>query len=348
MLTGESSRMSELSDALMYRMSHLVFIEKRPFCYRDFLKFEIDGKEYRTKHGTFRNHVSKLMKAGKVEREYHSGLCFYTIKGVNFGRRKSKPAVETMMMKQPMTSNHTEVSHCHCHCHHDNHAKENAAVHDNSIAPIYNIIQNVPLDRNSLHDIHMRFGVPNIWTLVSSSVDAARSQQQEQQQLRLNSISKDIALPVWNIDNLNIKTTVHKTNTVSVVVGCSYAPIALDINGIIRLSNALTRVEERLSRLVDDCSSKGINGDEYESAVIPEHSHWIVTMWHFGADASVEYTGEKFSATWGLAENALIRAYSKNMRDGKTTIRLERQEYPGKSLADAVMNKLSPLSSSSI
>jgi hypothetical protein len=342
MLTGESSRMSELGDALMYRMSHLVFIEKRPFCYRDFLKFEIDGKVYRMKHGTFRNHVSKLMKAGKIEREYHSGLAFYTIKGVNFGKRNNKSVVETMMM-QPMTSNHTEVSHCHCHHPHN---KENV-VNDTvsySTPPIYNIIKNLPLDKNSLHDIHMRFEVPNIWTVLSSSVDADRSQQQEkqeqQQQLQLNSISKDIALPTWKIKDLNIKVTVHRTNTISVVVGCSYAPIALDINGVIRLSNALTRVEERLSRLVHDCT-KVISGNEYESPVIPEHKNWIVTMWHFGADASVEYTGEKFSATWGVGENALIRAYSKHLKDGKTRIRFERQEYPNKSLADAVLDKLS-------
>ena len=344
MLTGESSRMSELDNALMRHMIYLVFIEKRPFCYRDFLKFEIDGKAYRMKHGTFRNHISKLMKAAKVEREYHSGLCFYTIRGVNFGRRKSKPAVETMMM-QPMTSNHTEVSHCHCHCHHHPN-KENVTndIVTYSTPPIYDIIENLPLDKNCLHDIHMRFEVPNIWTiLLSYSLISANSQehqhQHQQQQLQVNPISKDIVLPVWNIgDDLNIKTTVHRTDTVSVVVGCSYAPIATDVGGLILLSNALTRVEERISRLVDECSR--ILPAGYESLPIPKHSRWIVTMWHFGADASIEYTGENFSATWNVGENALIRAYSKDMKDGKTRIRLECQEYPNRSLADAIEEKL--------
>ena len=46
---------------------------------------------------------------------------------------------------------------------------------------------------------------------------------------------------------------------------------------------------------------------------IPEHKDWLVTMWHFGVDASVEYTGEKFSATWEVGEHALIRAYSKEV-----------------------------------
>ena len=67
---------------------------------------------------------------------------------------------------------------------------------------------------------------------------------------------------------------------------------------------------------------------------------WIVTMWHFGADASVEYTGERFSATWGIAQDAIIRVYSKTMKDHKTRIRLERQEYPGTTLALAFEQKI--------
>ena len=63
-------------------------------------------------------------------------------------------------------------------------------------------------------------------------------------------------------------------------------------------------------------------------------------MWHFGADASVEYTGERFSATWGIAQNAIIRVYSKSMKDHKTRIRLERQEYPRTNLALALEQKI--------
>jgi hypothetical protein len=325
--------MSELDNALIHHMRNLVFIEKRPFCYRDFLRFEIDGKEYGMKHGTFRNHISKLMKAGKVEREYHSGLCFYTIKGVNFERREHKPS--RIMMMQPMTPNHTEVLHCHCHCHHHDHVKE--IIVQDTTPPIYDIIENLPLDKKSLHDIHMRFEVPDIWSILSSLLNVSDSQQQ--QFLRVNPISKDISISPWQIKDLNIKVTIHRTDTVSIVIGCSYAPIAIDIGGVIRLSNALTRVEERLSRLVDDCA-KVVSGNEYESSAIPEHKDWIVTMWHFGADASSEYTGEKFSATWEVGENALVRAYSKVMRDGKTRIRLERQEYPKKTVADAIEEKL--------
>jgi hypothetical protein len=67
---------------------------------------------------------------------------------------------------------------------------------------------------------------------------------------------------------------------------------------------------------------------------------WIVTMWHFGVDGVTEYTGEKFSCTWEVGQNALIRAYTKDFRNGNTRIRLERQECPRKSLACAIEEKL--------
>lgn len=330
-ISGESLKMSELDDAMMQHMRDIVFTEKRPFSHRDFQIFEVDGKKHYMAHGTFRNKVSQLMKAGEVELEYKTAIGFYTIKGVNFGKRKSRVMMRTPMM---MTSNHKEVPYCHRHCHHH---KENVVQDTNPL--IYNIIENLPLDKKSLHDIHMRFEVPNIWTILSSSsVTTNSQQQQQQQQLQTDSFSKDIVIPSWKINDLNIKVIVHRTNTVSVVVGCSYAPIVLDINGVFRLSNALTRVEERVSRLIDDCN-KVISG-KYESLPIPEHSQWIVTMWHFGADASIEYTGELFSATWEVGKNALIRAYSKVMKDGKARIRLERQEYPRKTFADAIEEKL--------
>src|SRR5215212_6438315 len=97
-----SLKLSELDDAIEKRINYIVYTEHRPFSYRDFLSFEIDGKEYGMKHGTFRNKVSELMKDGKVEQEYNCGLAFYTIKGVNLGKRKTN----AVMQQQPMTPYH--------------------------------------------------------------------------------------------------------------------------------------------------------------------------------------------------------------------------------------------------
>jgi hypothetical protein len=63
-------------------------------------------------------------------------------------------------------------------------------------------------------------------------------------------------------------------------------------------------------------------------------------MWHFGADSLVEYTGEKFAVTWEVGQNALVRAYTKAMKDKKTRIRLERQEYPNKTFPEIMEEKL--------
>jgi hypothetical protein len=324
--------MSELDDAMQEHMAYLVFVEHRTFSYLDFLSFEVNGVEYSMSHGTFRNKISKLIATDKVELVCNSGLGFYSLKGIQVQNKKL------------MTPNHMGVCACHC-CHYHQHGSS----HDKAVTAadaatttiatrhhtLYSLIQDLPLDKRSLHDIRLRFEIPNIYTILSSSLNVPNIQQQ---QLRLNSNSEDISLPTWNINDLNIKTTVHRTNTVSVIVGCSYAPIAAYVGGVIRLSNALSRVQERISRLVDECG-KTIPGG-YESLPIPEHPTWMVTMWHFGADASIEYTGEKFSITWELGEKALVRAYIKVMKDGKARIRLERQEYPRKTFADAVEEKL--------
>jgi len=140
-----------------------------------------------------------------------------------------------------------------------------------------------------------------------------------------NETSKDIFLNPLNTNELKITTTVHHTDTVSVAVACSMNPVIVDCKGIIRLSNALTRVEERLLRLVE----VGVGGALSLSSkyIIPDHNTWTVTMWHFGADSSSEYAGKKFEKTWEEGENAMLRIYTKPM-NGKTIIRKERQEYP--------------------
>ena len=138
-------------------------------------------------------------------------------------------------------------------------------------------------------------------------------------------------------------------------MGCSLNPISLDINGLIRLTKTLSVIEERLSRLVEGpqdaydftviCDNPSQIKNRLSSA-IPPHSTWLVTMWHFGADALIEYSGEKFSTTWETAENVLIRAYSKIMNDNRTRIRLERQEYPKATVADIIEQKLSSVGGS--
>lgn len=87
--------MTELEEAMSENMAYIVFVDHRPFCYKDFLSFEINGKQFKTSHGTFRNKISKMIQNGEVELNTRSNPNFYTLKGHRFDNGK------------PMTSNHT-------------------------------------------------------------------------------------------------------------------------------------------------------------------------------------------------------------------------------------------------
>ena len=289
---------------MILHIHHLIHEEHRPFSYLDFLKFQVKDEEYGMAHGTFRNNISRLRKEGLIEISYKSSIVFYTLRGVKFGKDSRMAMTVNPMVVTPLTTQQLSSN------------------------PIYRIIKDLPLEKNSVHDIRLKFQVPEIYHVI---VSQTRSSLYD---YTTNPISKDISLPLWQIEKLDVKVVIHKTDTVSVIVGCSYSPIAVDVVGIIRLTNALAVVRERLSTLVSqDSKSSTVNK-------IPDYMEWIVTMWHFGADASVEYTGERFSATWGVAQDALIRIYSKTMNDHKARIRLERQEYPRTTLAFALEQKL--------
>jgi hypothetical protein len=290
----------------MEHMAHVVFLERRPFSFIDFLpQFEVNGKVYTVEYGTLRNKFLMLRKKGEIELDYRTNQAFYTLKGHKFGKHNL------------MTHNHMGVQ-----------------FHRNS-DPIYDLIHNLPVGNKALHDIRLRLKVRGIWSVLATN-----------SALKIDAISKDIRLPYLNIKGIVIKTTIHRTDTVSVVVACSYRPVAVDVGGIIKLSNALTRLEDRLTRLIDQyddqvqiqADSASIMNDE--NPVVPDHGSWIVTMWHFGGDSITEYTSDKFCVTWNVGENALVRAYTKDMKEKGTRIRLERQEYPNKNFADAIEEKL--------
>ena len=113
---------------------------------------------------------------------------------------------------------------------------------------------------------------------------------------------------------------------------------------------SLTRVEERLGILLtNNCWGDNQPGvldsplsdkDTSLHFKVPDYHQWVVTMWHFGVDALVEYTGDKFAFTWKEGERILIRAYTKTMKDRKTRIRLERQEDPNKTFPEIIEEKL--------
>jgi hypothetical protein len=269
---------------MLEHMTYIVCEKHRPFSYRDFISFEVNGKNYGMKHGTFRNKASILKRCGKLELLCNSALGFYTLKGHT--------------VPKPMTSYRAGVT-----------------AYNN---PLFDFILGLPYGNNSIHNVRLSFKVNRLWPYFSDSNYA------------INGNSKDIRIGAWRVDDLFIRVVVHKSDTVTVNIGCSYQPIVVDISGIIILSNALTRVEERISSIIK-------NANDF---MIPHINTWIVTMWHFGRDSIAECGKSDFHMAWKDAENVLIRAYSKIARDGKNRARIERQEYPNKTVLEAFEDKL--------
>ena len=298
--------MSALDNTMLDHMGYLVFSERRAFCFRDFLRFEVDGEVYGMTPGTFRNKISRLRKSGEIEFAYNSGTAFYTLPGYRFGK--------------PMTPNHTGVNH-------------------KKIDSFVKLILDLPMGNHGLHDIRLRFEVVGIWKFLSTY----------HSEFPTNRNSKDILMPTYNIDDILARVIVHRTDTVSVSLACSYAPISVDISGIIRISETLTKVEERLIVLLAEDNSNSnhckldVNVARTENIShlkTPDHKTWIVTMWHFGADSLTEYSGDMFQVSWEVGQHVLVRAYAKIMKDKKIRIRTEMQEYPNKTLLDAVEEKI--------
>lgn len=278
--------LTRLDDAMEEHMAYIVLSEGRPFSFRDFLRFKVSDNEYSMDHGTFRNKVSKFKKTGKVELSYYSSCAFYTLKGHKFGK--------------PMTPNRMGVHN----------------------SPLYKMLQDLPFDKQSIHDIRLTFKVPNVWKTFSVNPDYYP-----------NKANYDIAIPTWHEENSLVRIYVHRTDRISVIISCSVYPIPLAYEGIIKFFNLLVRAEEKLQNIVNT------NGPTRSYITIPDYKNWIIVMWHFGRDALQGYSGDKFAVTVEDAQHVLSRVYSKDF-DNKRRIRVEKQEYPRKTVIDAIEEKL--------
>jgi hypothetical protein len=158
-----------------------------------------------------------------VEVVERSPQAFYTLERVRFGN--------------PMTRDHTGALIMQNRRHLSNH-------------PVYRIIQNLPFGQRALHNIRLRFEVKRVYDTFSTRFKKSPN-------------SDDILLSRWTINDLEIIATVHSTDTVSIVIGCSYCPVAVDVNGVVRLSNALATTRERISNLANNTLS------------IPDHMLWL-------------------------------------------------------------------------
>lgn len=186
------------------------------------------------------------------------------------------------------------------------------------------LIQTLPVEQRALHDIHLKFSVKGIWS--SLSMDS---------NLVIRPRSKDIPLQPIAFRNITFKITVHHNDVITVIAACTDNPIAVDVRGIVRLVEALTRLEYKFGSAINQ-----IESSTRTYLMIPEYQVWLVTMWHFGVDGSIEFTGEKFTIEMDKGVEGLLRVYTKDTKEGGSRIRVERQEYPNKPLDVAINEKL--------
>jgi hypothetical protein len=208
-----SSKMDALDDVMREHMAYLVLNEHKPFSYKDFMYFEVEGKCYTMGYGTFRNKISKMRQSGEVEIYTKSNPCFYTLKGYRFGKGNL------------MTDNHMEVITTQTLIHH----------------PIYNIFESTTFGERTIHNLHLCFRVIGIYTYLSSNHKLHGEPIKK---------SKGISFPYFDIDKFTVIITIYPNDTCTVVIGCSENPVSLDVEGITRLSVALCRIEERLLQLL--------------------------------------------------------------------------------------------------
>jgi hypothetical protein len=344
-------RLTPSQDAMLEHLAYLVLSEHRSACWRDFLNFDINGVPYALQQGTIRNNLSQLRRLGQIELEYTSIYAFYTLPGC---RRQTLST---------MTPDHTSVM-------------------ISRRPDLAGLILRLAFGTASIHNIRLRFIVRGIYYALSIPASATQisclTSTPQFKAAATRKRSRDLVLPEMDLDEkLKAIVTVHKNDTVSVILACSEMPILLDMGGLVRLTSALARIEERILSLIDiavrhnhcDSTSKKLSSpaahfmamattaaDSASLLVIPECGSWLVTMWHIGFDSLERYTGEKFEVAWEDFKGEWIRAYSKQIATngergtrGKKAkkrgiIRIERQEYPRDKLHDAVEARLSSLS----
>jgi hypothetical protein len=229
-----SAQMSKLLEAMRSKIKEIVIEEHRPFSAGDFRRFEVDGQEYKMSQGTYRNYVVMLKKNREIEFAFNSGRAYHTLAGKKFTKSMTTDRVGG-------TSSHLSAA--------------------GRKTSIYRRIKNISVDKQSLHDIRLVFYAQGIWdmfyTIYPDVVDH-------------ESNNKDLRLPTWKfIDDIDVVITIHHTDTVSIALACSYRPIAVDVDDIVKLFEILIRTEVELSRLIEDyCNTNKIP----KSIVVPHYS----------------------------------------------------------------------------
>lgn len=215
-----SSQKATKFSAMRKRIQEIVVLEERPFSFTDFKNFEIDGKRYELRYGTIRNYFSKLTKAGEIEFAYNSGVAFYTLPGRNFSKQVTADHVGDNSHSFPLILQQLPIRN----------------------TPIYRWLKNRRFDKQALHDIRLPFEANGIWALFYKIHPNL-----------VDNNNQDLHVPSLTFFGyLDLGITIHHSDTVSISIGCSFRPIALDVPDLLQLIEALTRAELHLTNAINE------------------------------------------------------------------------------------------------
>jgi hypothetical protein len=88
-------------------------------------------------------------------------------------------------------------------------------------------------------------------------------------------------------------------------------------------------VEDRLQLLVDEHNAASVQSGKQQylslklNSKISNRMSWTVKKWHFGKDARISYSGEKFDMSWEDSLNVFHHIYSKEYGNKKINVRKE-------------------------
>ena len=143
------------------------------------------------------------------------------------------------------------------------------------------------MDKPAIHDIRLSFAFNHLWPILATTISTSSSPLIKNIDAHSN---KDITLYDIDLGDHIVKTTIHNTGTVSVIVACTVNPIPIDMFGLVKLSSSLARVEDRLQLIVNELNAAIIQSGRQQylslklNSKIPNHMSWTVKMWHFGQD----------------------------------------------------------------
>ena len=229
--------------------------------------------------GTVRNVFSALKKEDLIEFVHRSPQAFYTLTGVRFEKGMT-PSYRGVVIKYKQRR-------------------------------LLRIFKVTKMNKPAIHDIRLLFNVRGLRNILLYNNNTSMIDKVDEK------FNKNIVLKDIIHDDLIIKTTVHNTENVTVMIACSENPIEIeDPIALSKLIGGLTRVEERLQQEINHHfkTNSDAKDEDSQKISIPYHMNWIVTMWHFGRDSSHSYSGQLIEITWkdGLD---LFHVYSKKKQE---------------------------------